>query len=253
MAKNRIDAVLEACRESNRKALIAYLTAGDGGLETTQVLVKSMNNGGADLVVLGVPFSDPIAEAPVVQQASERALAAGVTLSGIFEMMKTLESQVPVLMMMYLNTIFCYGKERFFGLCKSCGVCGVIVPDMPYEEKDEITAQAAEYGISLISTITSYSTGRMKMIADEAEGFLYCVSSGKDEAPGYLIQAESVSSLPVIAEVSSADMNVIPQLLPYCEGILLSDALASLLAENPENPIESVQNLIASVRASMNA
>ena len=123
-----------------RKALITFITAGDGGYDCTEKAVLEMAKNGADLIELGVPFSDPIAEGPVIQRASERSLQNGTTLVGIFDLVRRLrkETDVPLLLMMYLNTIFRFGTDRFFALCEECGIDGVIVPDIPFEEKDEI-------------------------------------------------------------------------------------------------------------------
>ena len=144
---NRIDEKFKELKEQNKKALITFVTSGDGGYETTINAVRAMVKAGADIIELGVPFSDPVAEGPVIQNASERALSSGTTLKGIFEMVKEIrkETDIPLLLMMYLNTIFRFGTERFFSLCDECGLDGVIVPDMPYEEKDEIEQYAKKY------------------------------------------------------------------------------------------------------------
>ena len=132
------------------------------------------------MIEIGIPFSDPIAEGVVIQEASQHSLAGGTTLKGIFQMVKELREEIketPLVMMMYLNTIYRFGTERFFDLCNECGIQGVIVPDMPYEEKDEIQGVATAYGVDNISLVTPTSHDRIAMIAKEAEGFLYIVSS----------------------------------------------------------------------------
>ena len=125
MTKNKIDARLEQCKAEGRKALITFITAGDGGYDCTEKAVLEMAKNGADLIELGVPFSDPIAEGPVIQCASERSLRNGTTLVGIFDLVRRLrkETDVPLLLMMYLNTIFRFGTDRFFALCEECGIC----------------------------------------------------------------------------------------------------------------------------------
>ena len=138
-----------------------------------------MAKAGADLIEIGVPFSDPVAEGTVIQAASKKALDAGTTTDKIFDMAKKASAQVniPLVIMTYVNPIFVYGKEKFFAKCKECGICGVIVPDLPYEEKDEILSQANDCNVEVVSLIAPTSENRIGMIASEAQGFVYCVSS----------------------------------------------------------------------------
>ena len=149
MTENRIDRTLQALKQQGKKALIPFVTAGHGGYDRTEQLVLQMEKAGADIIELGVPFSDPIAEGPVIQHASEQALKQGTTLAGIFELVKRLrkKTDMPLLLMMYLNTIFSHGTEEFFRTCQEIGIDGVIVPDMPFEEKDEIQGSADKYHI----------------------------------------------------------------------------------------------------------
>ena len=145
---NRIDATFQKLQEQGRKALIPFVTAGDAGLDTTEQLVLQLEASGADIIELGVPFSDPIAEGPVIQEASVRSLENGTKLVDIFDLVKRLreKTQVPLLLMLYINSIFGFGTERFFQLCAESGVDGVIVPDLPYEEQDEIQEAAGQCG-----------------------------------------------------------------------------------------------------------
>lgn len=161
------------------KAFIPFVTAGDPSLEITEQLVVQMAGAGADLIELGIPFSDPIAEGPVIQAADNRALSAGVTTDKIFEMMRRVRKtcDVPIAFMTYVNPIFTYGTERFMKNCQEVGVAALIVPDVPYEERDELLPYCSKYKVNLISMIAPTSKQRIRMIAREAEGFLYCVSS----------------------------------------------------------------------------
>ena len=176
---NRIDAKFAELKANGEKALIPFVTGGDPDPGTTEQLVLAMIGAGADLVEIGVPFSDPVAEGPTIQKASRRALDAGTTLAGIFGLVSRLraKTETPLLLMLYLNSIYRFGKQRFFSLCNETGVDGVIVPDMPYEEKDEIEPAAAERGVVSIRMVAPTSHGRVRMIAQGAKGFLYCVSS----------------------------------------------------------------------------
>ncbi len=171
---NRIKSAFE-----NGKAFIAFITCGDPDLETTAAVVKEAVKNGADLIELGIPFSDPTAEGPVIQGANLRALKGGVTTDKIFDFVKKLrgEVDVPLVFMTYSNVVFSYGAERFISLCKDTGIDGLILPDLPFEEKDEFLPVCRKYGIALISLIAPTSENRIAMIAKEAEGFLYIVSS----------------------------------------------------------------------------
>jgi tryptophan synthase alpha chain len=164
---------------SNGKAFIPFITAGDPSMEITEQLVLQMAEAGADLIELGIPFSDPMAEGPVIQDADERALSAGATTDKLFDMMRRIResSDVPIAFMTYMNPIFTYGTDRFMKNCQEVGVDAVIVPDVPFEEKEELMPYCTKYGITLISMIAPTSNNRIRMIASEAEGFIYCVSS----------------------------------------------------------------------------
>ncbi len=164
---------------SHGKAFIGFLTAGDPTLETTERLIPAIAQAGADLIEIGIPFSDPVAEGPTIQEADRRALESGATTDRIFEMVKRVTESVtvPLVFMTYINPIFTYGAERFVKECKSCGISGLIVPDLPFEEKEELLPICRECGVTLISMIAPTSHERIARIAGQAEGFVYCVSS----------------------------------------------------------------------------
>lgn len=165
----------------NGKAFIPFITGGDPDLDTTKELIIALQDAGSDLIEIGIPFSDPIAEGPVIQEADERALAAGTTTDKLFDMLKELHDEgkvtVPMVFLTYANAIFAYGKEKFMKRCVESGMQGIIVPDIPFEEKEEFEDVANENGISIISMIAPTSEDRIRMIAKEAKGFLYVVSS----------------------------------------------------------------------------
>ena len=163
----------------NGKAFIAFVTSGDPSLEITEQLVYAMDEAGADLVELGIPFSDPTAEGPVIQEANIRALSGGVTTDKIFDMVRRIRkrTQIPMVFMTYANVVFSYGTERFIKTAAQIGMDGLILPDIPYEEKDEFRPVCEKYGLSFISLIAPTSHDRIRMIAKEADGFVYCVSS----------------------------------------------------------------------------
>lgn len=161
------------------KAFIPFLTCGDPDLETTAAAVRAAAENGADLIELGIPFSDPTAEGPVIQGANLRALQGGVTTDKIFDLVRSLRRDVtiPMVFMTYANVVFSYGAERFLAACQEIGIDGLILPDLPFEEKEEFLPLCHQYGVDLISLIAPTSENRIAMIAKEAEGFLYLVSS----------------------------------------------------------------------------
>ena len=163
----------------NGKAFIPFITCGDPDLETTAAAVRAAVENGADLIELGIPFSDPTAEGPVIQGANVRALNGGVTTDQIFTLVRQLRQDVtvPMVFMTYANVVFSYGAERFIAGCREIGIDGLILPDLPFEEKGEFLPLCHQYGVDLISLIASTSANRIAMIAKEAEGFVYLVSS----------------------------------------------------------------------------
>ena len=163
----------------NGKAFIAFITCGDPDLETTAKAVRAAADNGADLIELGIPFSDPTAEGPVIQGANLRALKGGITTDKIFSFVKELRKDVkiPMVFMTYSNVVFSYGAEKFISTCRDIEIDGLILPDLPFEEKEEFHPICKKYGIDLISLIAPTSENRIAMIAKEAEGFIYVVSS----------------------------------------------------------------------------
>ncbi len=163
----------------NKKAFIGFLTGGDAGVDKTEEFILTMEKAGADLIEIGIPFSDPIAEGIVIQEANIRALSVGTTTDKLFEMVARLrkKTQIPLVFLTYLNPVFHYGYDAFFARCQECGIDGIIIPDLPYEEKHEVGDVAAKYDVDLISLIAPTSAQRIQKIAKEATGFVYVVSS----------------------------------------------------------------------------
>lgn len=163
----------------NGKAFIPFITCGDPDAETTAKVVRAAVEAGADLIELGIPFSDPTAEGPVIQGANIRALAGGITTDKVFDLVADLRRDVtiPLVFMTYANVVFSYGAERFMKRCSETGIDGIILPDVPFEEKSEFEDIAKQYGIDMISLIAPTSADRVAMIAKEAQGFIYIVSS----------------------------------------------------------------------------
>ncbi len=164
---------------NNGKAFIAFITCGDPDVETTKEAIREAVRNGADLIEIGIPFSDPTAEGPVIQEANIRALAGGMTTDKAFALVRELrqETETPFVFMTYANVVYSYGTNRFLSNCAEAGLDGLIIPDLPYEEKEEFLPCCEEYGIDLISLIAPTSSDRIAMIAREAKGFIYLVSS----------------------------------------------------------------------------
>ncbi|MBQ4178813.1 MAG: tryptophan synthase subunit alpha, partial [Elusimicrobia bacterium] len=171
---NRIESAFK-----NKKAFIPFITAGYPNINKTEDFIYKMVSAGADLIEIGIPFSDPVAEGPVIQESSQKALAAGTNLDKIFDLVKKVRKTVniPLVFMTYVNPVFRYGYDNFFKQCSVTGIDGIIIPDLPFEEKNEISEYAKKYDIKIVSLIAPTSQQRIEDIAKEAEGFLYVVSS----------------------------------------------------------------------------
>ena len=246
------------------KAFIPYITCGDPDLETTAALVRAMAENGADLIELGIPFSDPTAEGPVIMAASERALAAGTTTEKIFAMVRELrrEVDVPLAFMTYANVVFSYGAEKFTASCADAGIQGLILPDVPYEEKAEFAPACRQHGISFISMIAPTSEERISMIAKEAEGFLYCVSSlgvtGVRDAISTDIRsmvqtakAARSSPLPCAAGFGIATPEQAAAVAAQADGVIVGSAIVRLIAAHGRNAVPPVAEYVRSMKAAL--
>lgn len=257
--KNRIEKKFEELKAAGKKALITYVTCGDGGYETTETAVLEMIRSGADIIELGVPFSDPIAEGTVVQSASVRALSRGTTIAGIFEMVKRLRRQIdtPLLLMLYLNSIFGFGTERFFDICAEIGVDGVIIPDMPYEEKDEIQPYADNHDIISISLITPTSKDRIEKIASSARGFVYCVSSTgvtgmrssfSTDFNEFISEIKKYTDIPCAIGFGISNAQQAREIKQYCDGVIIGSAIVNIIAENQLRCAKPIGEFTSSIR-----
>ena len=165
--------------KNKKKCFIPFITGGDPNLEVSKELILAMAAAGADIIEIGIPFSDPVAEGEVIQRANVRALNAGTSTDKLFDMLAEVRNvtQVPLVFLTYVNSIFIYGTERFMEKCRQLEIDGVIVPDLPYEEKNELLSNCRKYDVDLISLIAPTSDDRIQMIAREAMGYIYVVSS----------------------------------------------------------------------------
>lgn len=259
---NRIDQRFELLRQQGKKALISFITAGDAGLDTTERLVLELERAGADIIELGIPFSDPIAEGPVIQRASVRALENGTRLRDVFDMVKRLreKTDIPLVMMMYLNSIFGFGTERFFALCKETGIDGVIVPDLPYEERDEIQGAADRYGVYPIRLVAPTSHERIAMITEGSKGFLYCVSSTGvtgvrkeyttdfDEFFGAI---KRYAKVPCAVGFGISGPQQAEEMKQYCDGVIVGSAIVRIVEQYGTDSPAPVGEFAASLRQAL--
>lgn len=261
---DRIARQFAAKKAAGKKALITFVTAGDPDMVTTKKLVLAMEQAGADLVELGVPFSDPVAEGPVIQAANIRALSQGVRIDDIFNAVADLrgKTQIPIVFLMYINCIFNYNPERFFRRCLETGVDGVIVPDLPFEEKDEIAQTAARYQIRIISLVAPTSHERIAKIAQAAEGFLYCVSSlgvtgarsdFKTDFEAFFSQINAHTNIPTALGFGISTPGQVKQLRGYADGLIVGSAIVRLVGESksPQEAVERVGGFVRLLREAM--
>ena len=227
------------------KAFIPFVTCGDPSLDVTEKIVYAMEEAGADLIELGIPFSDPIAEGPTIQEANVRALKNKVTTDDVFEMVKKVreKSDIPLCFMTYLNVVFHYGYDEFFKKCQEVGIDGIILPDLPYEESQEVKDVCYNYDVTLISMIAPTSKDRVEMIAKEAKGFIYLVSSmgvtgtrdntsfanNLEEIIGHIRQ---VTNTPVAIGFGINKPEQVKEFKQYADGVIVGSAIVNIIKEH---------------------
>lgn len=246
----------------NNKAFIPFVTAGDPNLETTEKLVIAMAEAGADLIELGIPFSDPVAEGVVIQRADERALRAGTTTDRIFDTVRRIRAvtDVPLAFMTYINPIFVYGPEKFLRNCRDCGVDAVIVPDLPFEEKGEIKAYCQQYGIALISLIAPTSDARIGAIAREAEGFVYVVSSlGVTGVRSEIVtdlgkmieRVKAEKAIPCAVGFGISTPDQAREVSKVADGVIVGSAIVKLVEQYGEDAVAPVRDYVCTMKQAM--
>jgi tryptophan synthase alpha chain len=244
---------------ANGKAFIPFVTCGDPDLETTEKLVPAMAEAGADLIELGIPFSDPTAEGPVIQEADLRALKAGTTTDRVFDLTKRLrqKTDVPFVYMTYANVIFSYGSEKFCQRAAEVGVSGIIVPDCPFEERAEFAEACEKAGIVQIFMIAPTSHDRIKAIASEAKGFLYCISSLGVTGARAKITTDISAMVDVVRQASDVPCAVgfgistpeqAAEMAAQSDGAIVGSAIVKLVAEHGANAVEPVAAFVKSMK-----
>ena len=244
------------------KAFIPFVTCGDPDLETTGAIVRAAAANGADLIELGIPFSDPTAEGPVIQDANLRALSGGVTTDRIFAFVKDLrrDVKIPLVFMTYANVVFSYGAERFFAACRDIGIDGLILPDLPYEEKEEFLPLCHQYGVDLISMIAPTSENRIAMIAREAEGFLYLVSSLGVTGVRREIKTDLASIVEVVRQNTDIPCAIgfgistpeqAQKMADLSDGAIVGSAIVKLIAQHGKNAAGPVGEYVKQMKSAL--
>jgi tryptophan synthase alpha chain len=230
----------------NGKAFIGFVTGGDPSIEKTKEFTLEMSRAGADIIEIGIPFSDPIAEGPVIQEANIRALNAGTTVEKLFTLVQDLrkKTSVPLVFLTYLNPVFHYGYDAFFKRCADAGLDGIIIPDLPFEEQAEVLETASRYGVDLISLIAPTSEERIQAIAKAASGYIYIVSSMGVTGVRSVITTDLDSIAASIREVTKTPTAIgfgihtpeqAAKMARIADGVIVGSAIVKIVAEHGVN------------------
>jgi len=249
----------ERARQSGEKAFIPFITGGDPDIETTEKLIYALAEAGADIIEIGIPFSDPVAEGPVIEAADERALKAGCTVNHLFELVRRarVTVKIPLLFMTYYNPIFAYGVDQFTANCKACGIDGLIVPDLPFEERDELLLPCQSQGLELISLIAPTSEDRIAAIAQNSDGFLYCVSSlgttgersaVNNSASSMIAHARQISNIPCAVGFGISNPEQAREIAQYADGVIVGSAIVRIAGEHGRDCVEPVYQFAKSIK-----
>ena len=241
------------------KAFIPFITCGDPSLEITEQLVYAMEEAGADLIELGIPFSDPTAEGPVIQEANVRALSGGVTTDKVFDMVAKIRQKtaIPMVFMTYSNVVFSYGTEHFIKKAAEVGMDGLILPDVPFEEKEEFDTVCKQYGLDLISLIAPTSHERITQIAKEANGFVYCVSSLgvtgtrtqiTTDIGGMVNLVKTAKDIPCAVGFGISTPEQAKKMAAQSDGAIVGSAIVKLCAAHGENCVPYVKEYVKSMK-----
>lgn len=249
---------------NNGKAFIPFITAGYPSLEDTKRFILKMEEAGADLIEIGIPFSDPIAEGPVIQNASTVALRNGASLDKIFKMVEDLrkETQIPLVFMSYVNPLYKTGFDNFFNKCKELNIKGVILPDVPYEEKAEIEAVAREYDVDVISFIAPTSKDRIKQIAESSRGFIYVISSlgvtgTRDEITTDLASIDEIIRQTTITKTAIGfginNPAQAKEVSKHADGVIVGSAIIKIIDKFGSNSDDEIYNYVREMKEAINS
>jgi len=240
-------------------AFIGFLTAGDPSAEKTVEYILAMEEAGCDVIEIGIPFSDPMAEGVVIQEANVRALKNNTTTDDVFEIVKAIrkESDIPIVFLTYINPVFFYGYEEFFKKCREYGVDGIIAPDLPYEEKGEISDIADKNDVDVISLIAPTSKERIQKIAGDAKGFIYLVSSLgvtgmrseiKTDLNSIISDIRDVTDLPVAVGFGINTPDQASQISQIADGVIVGSAIVKIIEENGDNAAIALKEYVSAMK-----
>ena len=257
---SNIALAFEQTKQKGKKAFIPFITAGDPNLEATEHFVYALERAGSTVIEIGIPFSDPVADGPVILRANLRAMEEGVELNKIFNTVKNIRknTQIPLVFLMYANTIYHYGIQKFFKKCQEVGVDGVIIPDLPYEEKSEFDEVARECEVDMITLIAPTSKDRTQMLCEDARGFLYCVSSMGVTGVREKIETDfgkmfadikKCSKIPTAIGFGIATPEQAAILKDYADGIIIGSAVVKIIEENGQEAADKVEEFARSIIA----
>ena len=247
----------------NGKAFIPFFTAGDPNIEKTVEYALAMEEAGCDLIEIGIPFSDPMAEGVVIQDANVRALKQNTTTDDVFDAIKAIreKSDIPIVFLTYINPVFFYGYERFFKKCNDLGIDGIISPDLPYEEKGEIADIARKYDVDIISLIAPTSKERIQKIASEATGYIYVVSSLgvtgmrseiKTDLNAIIDDIRDVTDLPLAVGFGINTPKQASEIGGIADGVIVGSAIVKIIEEHGENAAEPLKEYVSSMKKACN-
>lgn len=246
----------------NKKAFIPFITAGDPSMEKTEEFIYELEKAGADLIEIGIPFSDPVAEGPVIQEANIRALSGGATLEKTFKMVEKVRknSDIPLVFLTYANPVFHYGYDGFFKRCQKIGLDGIIIPDMPFEEQNEMKVYATKYGIDVINMIAPTSEDRITKIAKDSTGFIYVVSSMGVTGVRNEINMDSSTLIEKIKSISNTPTAVgfgintpeqASKISKFSDGVIIGSAIVKLIAKHGDNANEYIFEYVKGIKNAM--
>lgn len=259
---NRIDLKFKELRENNKKAMLSFITAGYPDMETTVELVPAMERAGADIIELGIPYSDPLADGPVIQASSIKALSRAIKIKDIMEGVKTIRknSNIPLIYLVYYNSIFKYGVEKFIENAHCAGIDGLIIPDLPIEERAEITRIGDKYNVYIIPLVAPTSKERIEKIVRNGKGFVYCVSTlgvtgvRQDimtDIKEYMSIVSSYTNLPKALGFGISGAGMAKKFGPYCDGIIVGSAIVKIIGDSKgkEEIISNVSKFVADIKS----
>lgn len=255
---NRIDAKFKALEAEGKKALITYLVAGDPSLEKTVELAVAKAKAGADIIEMGIPFSDPLADGAVIQAAAQRSLKRGTNTDDVFNAVSCIrkQSQVPLVFLVYYNTVLAYGRQAFLNRCRETGVDGLIIPDLPYEEKEEMST-LMDVTVHLITLVAPTSDQRIEKLVKDAKGFVYCISTVgitggatgfHQELESFLAKVKNKTKTPIALGFGITKREQVKPLLPMVDGVIMGSRIVEVIHQSDGDP-KVLDDFVRSVKS----